>query len=546
MPLIDGFDDESIQTISHLGIVAGAYDTLGIGKVIDRSIPKIRHHNLAHSQAVKLMVLNGLGFVERRLYLFPEFFEDIAVSRLVSEGITRDHLNDDVFGRTLDAIAEYGPTELFNEIVAECLIPSEFGSHCIHVDTTNFSVTGEYESDFDAGEIQITYGYPKDGRWDLKRFVLGIAANQHGVPLFLQTFSGNESDKESIKTIIRKLTENLRSDEKVYHIADSEFYTPETLNFLGSHTFWISRVPGTLAQVKELEYSDLTFSPCKDPRYSYSEHLTTYADIDQKWVVYHSDMMHKQQEKTFEGNLEKDFEKARISLKKLSTHEFVCEPDATAAAEKWLKKHPRYRFKVFSIAPVKHKAQKTRGRPKADEPLATSYIIEAQLEYDPEVIQREKQKLGRFVLATNDRALSPDTLLEYYKGQGTIERGFRFLKDKSFRVAEIFLKKNSRIQALAMIMVLCLFIYSMVEFRLRRALERSGETVISQTKKQTQRPTLKWVFFLFRRVREYSVIVEGKRSTKIANLTEDLKRILGFFSRIWMILEFNYLNMHRT
>jgi transposase len=135
--------------------------------------------------------------------------------------------------------------------------------------------------------------------------------------------------------------------------------------------------------------------------------------------------------------------------------------------------------------------------------------------------------LGRFVLATNDLELSPDTLLEYYKEQCTVERGFRFLKDKSFRVSEVYLKKNSRIQALAMIMVLCLFIYSMVEFRLRRALERTGETVISQTKKQTQRPTLKWVFFLFRRVREYSVVVEGKRIAKISNLSGNLMRILG-------------------
>ena len=77
MPLIDGFDDESIQTIGHLGIVAGAYESLGIGAVIDRAIPKTRHHNLAHSETVELMVLNGLGFIERRLYLFPDFFDDI-------------------------------------------------------------------------------------------------------------------------------------------------------------------------------------------------------------------------------------------------------------------------------------------------------------------------------------------------------------------------------------------------------------------------------------------------------------------------------------
>jgi len=526
MPIIDGFDDESIQSVGHLGIVAGAYDSLGISKVIDRAIPKNRHHNLSHSQIVKAMSINGLGFIERRLYLFPEFFDDIAVSRLLGPGITRDHLNDDVLGRTLDAIAEYGPTELFNEIVAECLLPDEFGSHCVHIDTTNFSVTGEYEPDFDVGEVQITYGYPKDGRWDLKRFVLGIAANQHGVPLFLQTFSGNESDKESIRTIVKALTENLKSDEKVYHVADSEFYTQETLQALGQHTFWISHVPATIAQVKELENADLDFIPCTDPRYSYSEHYSDYAGIRQKWVVYHSEMMHERQEKTFETRLKKDLEKSRISLKKISAHEFVCEPDACAAVEKWLKNHQRYRFLELSIVPVKHKDRKGRGRPKSDEPLIVSYLISAELGYNTRIVEQERQKLGRFVLATNDPDLSPDALLKYYKEQGTIERGFRFMKDKSFRVAEIFLKKNSRIQALAMIMVLCLFIYSMVEFRLRRELERSGETVISQTKKQTQRPTLKWVFFLFRRVREYSVIVEGKRITKIARLSDDLKKIL--------------------
>lgn len=527
MPLVDGFDPESIQSVGHLGIVAGAFDSLGISEVIEEAIPKNRHHNLSHAQSVKAMTLNGLGFIERRLYLFPKFFDDIAVSRLLGPGISRDHLNDDVLGRTLDAIAEYGPTELFNEIVAKCLLKDEFGPHCIHIDTTNFSVTGEYDSDFDTEEVQITYGYPKDGRWDLKRFVLGIAANQHGIPLFLQTFSGNESDKESIRIIVRALTENLQTDDKVYHVADSEFYTSETLQLLGEHTFWISRVPSTINLVKELENTDLTFTKSEDSRYSFSEHIVDYADINQKWVVFHSEMMHDRQEKTLEKNLEKDIEKTRISLKKISTHEFVCEPDAAAAAEKWLKNHPRYRFRELSIVPVKHKNRKTRGRPKLDESLTISYLISAEIELDSETIEREKQKLGRFVLATNDLELSPDVILEYYKNQGTVERGFRFLKDKSFRVSEIFLKKNSRIQALAMIMVLCLFIYSMVEFRLRRELQKSGETVMSQTDKLTQKPTLKWVFFLFRRVREFTVVVNGNKIAGISNLTDDLQKILA-------------------
>jgi hypothetical protein len=49
----------------------------------------------------------------------------------------------------------YGFTGLFNEVVAHCLIPTGFGSHCIHVDTPLFSVTSAYEPDFNAGEREI-------------------------------------------------------------------------------------------------------------------------------------------------------------------------------------------------------------------------------------------------------------------------------------------------------------------------------------------------------------------------------------------------------
>lgn len=526
MPTSADFIEGSNISIGHLGIVAGAFDTLGIAEVVDRAIPKTRHHHLTHGDIVKAMVLNGLGFVERRLYLYPAFFSDIAVDRLLGDGVTVDHLNDDVLGRTLDAIAAYGPTELFNEIVAECLLASDYGTHCLHVDTTTFSVSGAYDADFDSRDMTITYGHPKDGRWDLKQFVLGMATDQHGIPLFLQTFSGNESDKKTLLTIITQLTENLQHPGKVYHIADAAFYTAENLATLGTHTFWISRVPATLNEVKDLIAADPSLQPCADDRYRYAEHMSEYAGIPQKWVVYHSAPMQEQQEKTFAKRLENDRKKAETSLRKLGAREFACEPDARIAAEKWLQEHLQFRFSSLDIRATTRKLTKKRGRPKADEPVETVYTVSAELEYNPLVVEQRRQKLGRFVLATNDRELSPDELLTNYKEQGTVERGFRFLKDPSFRVAEIYLKKPSRIQALAMIMVLCLFVYAMTEFRLRRNLQETGETVTDQTKKQTQRPTLKWVFFRFRGVRELRFRAEEAVTVIVTNMTQELWKIL--------------------
>lgn len=53
----------------------------------------------------------------------------------------------------------------------------------IHVDTTSFSVSGEYlpeEGDLDASVIAITYGYSRDHRADLKQWMLALGTTREG------------------------------------------------------------------------------------------------------------------------------------------------------------------------------------------------------------------------------------------------------------------------------------------------------------------------------------------------------------------------------
>ena len=104
-----------------MGIVSGIIDKLGICEYIDRLIPKKRSHLVTHVQAVKALLLNCLGFTERRLYLMPEYFDDVATERLIGNGIEAQHLNQYLFGETPDAIAREGPTELFTSIILEIL-----------------------------------------------------------------------------------------------------------------------------------------------------------------------------------------------------------------------------------------------------------------------------------------------------------------------------------------------------------------------------------------------------------------------------------------
>ena len=122
-------------------------------------------------------------------------------------------------------------------------------------------------------------------------------------------------------------------------------------------------------------------------------------------------------------------------------------------------------------------------------------------------------------------------MLNYYKGQQTVERGFRFLKDKCFHVSEVYLKKEERIEALCMIMVLILLIYSFAEWRLREKLKETGQTVHNQLNKPTQRPTMRWVFEIFMGVIQAIVTSGGKVVKVCVNLNSTQITILKLLGR---------------
>ena len=517
----------SSAIVAHHGIVAGMYDDLGIGKIIDEIIPKQGQHKLAHSVVLKAMVLNALGFNERRLYIFPKFFTNLATERLLGPGVLPEDLNDDVLGRTLDKIYEANSTDLFLKIVLQVMQKVQFGTQLLHADTTSVSVHGNYEHIDGTPAIQITYGHTKDKRPDLKQFVLSTITNQHGIPLFAKTYSGNASDKQNLIESIQQFRAAVQVPEDAYFIADSALYTAENIRNLRQDLHWITHVPSTITEVKTLLHADVPMNLGKDTRYSFYETFSEYGGIPQKWVLVHSKEMQTRKEKTFEKTLEKLDVQTTKSFKKLLGLGFACEKDAQAAADHWADNHPWYQYTQFTIVPVSRKVEMKRGRPRKDEERLTMFSIQAEIARNSEVILAEKEKLGRFILASNDLPLDPETMLEYYKNQSAVEKGFRFLKDKSFRISEVYLKKPERIEALSMVMVLTLLLYSVAEWLIRKRLKEQNTFVPNQVNKPTQKPTLKWIFTDFLGVTEVKVETQGEKEMQLTNLNENARKIIS-------------------
>jgi transposase len=165
-----------------------------------------------------------------------------------------------------------------------------------------------------------------------------------------------------------------------------------------------------------------------------------------------------------------------------------------------------------------------RGQPSGN----SFYQIQASVVRDTRAIESEMRCAGRFVLATNVlniSCLSNDEMLAEYKAQQGTERGFGFLKDPLFFTDSVFLKSPERVSALALVMGLCLLVYTLAQRQLRLALEQTPLGIKNQLGKLTRRPTLRWVFQCFQAV--HLITIDGIK--QIVNLTPERLDILRFF-----------------
>jgi len=83
------------KNLDHLGIIAGIIDEIEIVEKINEIFLVDSREKVNTGEVVKAIILNGLGFVSRLLYLFPDFFQDKPIEHLIKEGIKASDLNDD-------------------------------------------------------------------------------------------------------------------------------------------------------------------------------------------------------------------------------------------------------------------------------------------------------------------------------------------------------------------------------------------------------------------------------------------------------------------
>jgi len=535
------------QNIDNLGLVAGMCDEIGLSDIIDQACgTQAKNKHLTFGQCVKCMILNGLGFVSRTLYLYSEYFEDKPIDHFLNTAVEPEQIDDNVLGRTLDKLFSIGVTGLFTKIALKTVKILGIQVNSLHLDSTSFHVDGEYYSLLEQGESQIrlTQGYSRDHRPDLNQAVLQmITSNQGNIPLFMQAASGNSEDKSAFAEIVEEHAKSFREAiNNRYLVGDSSLYTPRSLEELHkADCLFLTRVPSRIKEVQEcINRSEHQEMQDLGNGYFGKKYSSTYAGVPQTWVTIFSEVGYARECKTLKKNYRKGSEKECKTFMKLSKEVFQCEKDAWMHCNKAISKY-KY-LQVIDVEVIEVKKYPTVGRPKKHKPKE---VVGYQIKGKPVCILKAKQTLenrkGYFVIATNDtrKEFTMREILDIYKSQQSVERGFRFLKSPDFLVSSFFLKKPERIEALLMVMTLCLLVYAAIEHKVRQKLRENGEKFLDQKKRATKSPTGRWIFFCFLGL--HIVYVNGKK-IQVTNLKERHRVILHclgppyqkiYYSELW-------------
>mgnify|MGYP001052246041 CR=1 FL=1 len=535
----------SSKIMDHHGIVAGVCNEIELVDIIDSIIVPNEQQKVTTGESVMAMVINSLGFVSKPLYLFPDFMSNKPVHLFFNKDLQPEDFNDDTLGRSLDRIFDHDPTNIFMKVAMKVAKMEGIKRNFFHLDTSTMSVHGNYfHDDDDTAAIEITHGYPKNKRFDLKQFIISlITVSESDLPMWVDALSGNVADKEHFREVIRNYAKMLsETDEKAYFIMDSAMYNKKSILDMSPLAYWISRVPETMKETRDLliqtEIDQMTESSLKGYRYLLTD--SDYAGIDQQWLVVFSEKAFEREIKTFKKNIKKEGTKIEKQLWHLGNEEFDCESDAVKELEKVQKKWKYHRLSGYDI--IEKKRTGKRGRPKkGSEKVRIKYKLKARFEKDTDRIELGRKRKGKFILATNSFEIEPEDILKEYKNQQGVERGFRFLKDPLFFTDAIFLKEPRRIVSLVMIMAISLLVYSLAQRKLRNVLKIQKETLPDQKGKPTDHPTMRWIFQQFQGIHVLEIRDGQHYEEQILNLrdrnTKVIKLLGEEYEKIYFLKE---------
>jgi hypothetical protein len=215
--------------------------------------------------------------------------------------------------------------------------------------------------------------------------------------------------------------------------------------------------------------------------------------------VVHSSQLAQQQAQTYASAQGKEAEAVADHVKRVQAQWFACLPDAEAVraayegrgqGRRGRRPRPwRYHAVRYHVVAKPRRIRRTRrGRPTKMElpPTESGYCLTVEIA----ALSNPAEDNGWTVLATTiSPAICTDAeiLQAYQERHTTVEPGFRWIKNPA-AISPVWLEKPERIAALAMLTVIGLLVYTVIQRQVRLYLLTHDQQVPGN-KGETTRPT---------------------------------------------------------
>ena len=501
----------SAYRADYLPLLGQLMNQMKLPQIINEAVTKPNSQAIVDAGTmISGMILNLLSDAKIRLYRLSHFFEDKPMPLIFpwKPDISPSNFTEERSGNVLDEFYRSNPQKIFSMLTHSNIKLYDINTSSIRVDTTSKSFYGAYETN-KPEPIDITQGFSKDKRPDLKQIMFGTATSSDGIPILGEVMSGNTSDMKFNNNWIKKVRQVLQKNDNDFllYTADSATVTEDNLKlFKEYHIDMISRLPERYDLAEEL-----TDQAIKDGNWTEigtlgeGKKAAAYKSIGferelcgdtYRFVVFHSSSLDKRKLKTMNSKIEKEKLELMKKTDGENKREFFCEADARAEIDKFQKENKsRFHTITSEIIEVEKTIKRNkRGRLKNGEILSKEkrFLVKLEPCQDVTACNLEQERCGLFVLITTlkDMEKYPDReILSQYKGQQVVENIFKFIKDPTL-VGAYCLKNPERIVAFGYILLIAAQVYTILERVVRKNLEKpDAKPVEGLNRQKTKKPT---------------------------------------------------------
>jgi transposase len=542
------------KQVDVLPLVKHYMDELDLFNLFTKYVPAAAGSLADHAESLCILTANIICD-NKPLYKVQDWLSQYS-DGLVDEPVEANLFNDDRLARALSALFDSDRHSMMTDVSGNAIAVHKLLTDEIHNDSTTVTFIGKYDTP-DPQAVKLKNGHNKDFRPDCKQIVFGLNITSDGhVPISYKLFDGNTTDDVTHIPNWNALRTLLVKEDFIY-VADCKLCSHENLIHIDQNDgHFITIVPKNHKEVKQffkhLRKKDVPWQDAFEVESSrkkgkinvYKTYESEPTEDGFRIIFVHSSSKQEDDEKTRQKKIDKAILKLEELAPKLNAYHLKTKKEIKAAVD-GICKAVKGLVDVKILTTRKQiKVKVSPGRPSLTKSVYKNkwkFTYSIQWELDQQALCQASKTDGIFPLITNTD-LDASEVLRKYKDQPFLEKRM-YTKKTVLEVAPVFLKKETRIEAMLFLYFVALMIVSLIErkIRMNMAKEDIEKLPILPQGMNTKKPTWNNIRYFFRNV-YYSEIIRNGRC--IQAVVKGLSALHEQISRLLEVPDWVYRTLH--